>query len=58
MLILKRRTTQSIIIDGRIKVTINEARDGHVTLAIFAPDDVLVDREEIHWRREKGEPRC
>ncbi len=50
MLALSRGEGQSIIIDGRIEVKIVKWSRSSVRLAIQAPREVLVDRDEI-WRR-------
>ena len=52
MLILGRNAGESIIIDGRVRVTVMEHRStGKIRLAIDAPLDVRVDREEVHEKR-------
>ena len=52
MLSLTRKLDQSIIINGNIRVKILQ-NDGHsVRLGIDAPKDVVVDREEIHLRKQ------
>lgn len=50
MLALSRGEGQSIIIDGRIEVKIVKWSRSSVRLAIQAPREVAVDRDEI-WRR-------
>lgn len=50
MLALSRSEGQSIIIDGKIEVKVVKWSRGNVRLAIQAPRDVSVDRDEI-WRR-------
>ena len=52
-LILSRSPGQSIVIDGRIVVTIEEVRNYTVRLGIRAPIDVTVHRAEIQERIEK-----
>lgn len=51
MLVLSRRPSQSIIIGGCIKVTVLTITRHHVHLGIEAPQNVSVDREEIHLRK-------
>jgi carbon storage regulator len=51
MLALSRGEGQSIIIDGRIEVKIVKWSRSSVRLAIQAPREVDVDRDEI-WRKE------
>jgi carbon storage regulator len=50
MLALSRGEGQSIIIDGKIEVKVVKWSRGSVRLAIQAPREVSVDRDEI-WRR-------
>lgn len=47
MLVLTRKSGESIFIDGKIKVSVVEAKGGAVKLGIEAPDHVLVYRGEI-----------
>lgn len=47
MLVLSRKTGESIQIAGNIRVTVTEVRGGRVRLSIEAPDDVRVLRKEI-----------
>lgn len=57
MLVLGRKQDQSVIIGGNVKVTVAGVckRTGQVKLAIDAPKDVSVDREEIHFRKLQGQ---
>jgi len=48
MLILSRKTTESIIIDGRITVKVLRVDGDVVKLGIAAPADVPVHREEVY----------
>lgn len=52
MLVVSRRTGESIIIDGRIVVTVTEIRGGKVRIGVTAPADIRIDREEIHELRQ------
>lgn len=55
MLVLSRIAGQAIVIEGgRIKVEIVEVNRHNVRLGIHAPDDVVIDREEVHARRAGG----
>ena len=54
MLVLSRKRSETIVIDDRIRVTVEGISGGRVRLSIAAPDDVVVDREEI-WRRKQLE---
>lgn len=55
-LILSRNISQTIVINGDIRVTVLSVAGNQVRIGIDAPRDVIVDREEIHERRmaEKG----
>ncbi len=48
MLVLSRSEGQTIVIDGNIRLTVVRIRGGQVRLSFDAPDDVRIDREEIH----------
>jgi carbon storage regulator len=48
MLVLSRRSNESIVIAGDITVTILEIRGDQVRLGIDAPRSVTVHREEVH----------
>jgi carbon storage regulator len=47
MLVLSRKIGESVVIDGRVIVTIQEMRGGRVRLSFQAPADVPVLREEL-----------
>jgi len=47
MLVLSRRESESIVIDGEIVVTVLEIRGRKISLGIEAPKDVSVWREEL-----------
>lgn len=53
MLVLTRRSGESIVINGSIRVTIVEAKGERVRLGIDAPPHILVDRQEVHERRQQ-----
>jgi carbon storage regulator len=53
MLVLTRKTGESIIIDGCITVTVVAVQGNKVRIGISAPPDVTIDREEIHLRRQE-----
>ena len=57
MLVLTRKTGQSIIIGNNITVTVARITGGQVALAIDAPTEVTVNREEIQNKIDKGIPR-
>lgn len=50
MLILARKTGESIAIDNNIKIRVLEIKGGLVKLGIEAPNHVAVHREEIYLR--------
>jgi carbon storage regulator len=52
MLVLTRRPGEQIVIDGNIRVTVVSVKGDRVRIGIEAPPNVLVDREEIHARRQ------
>lgn len=52
MLVLTRRVGEEIVIDGgRIRVIILDVDRGRIRIGIDAPDDVRIDRREVHDRR-------
>jgi carbon storage regulator len=53
MLILTRKAGESLVIANNIVVTVIGTNNGQVRLGIEAPADVVVDREEIHERRQR-----
>jgi carbon storage regulator len=57
MLVLSRRLGESIVINENIIITVVAFRGEKVRLGITAPDDVQVDRSEVHDRivRERRE---
>ena len=58
MLVLSRRTNESITIGDNIKVTVTLIRGDKVRIGIEAPSDVPVHRKEVYdvIRREAGIP--
>ena len=54
MLVLSRRENESIVIDGRIEVTIVDIRSKRVRVGITAPEDITVHRKEIQEMIEKN----
>jgi len=55
MLVLSRRMTETLLIDGRIKITVLQVRGKRVRLGIEAPPSVSVCRGEL-TEREKPRP--
>ena len=54
MLILSRKRGESIVIGQRIRVTVDRVDRHRVRLAIDAPQDVSVDRQEVWLRKHEG----
>jgi carbon storage regulator len=52
MLVLTRKTGQSIVIDGGIEITVLEVRGGQIRLGIAAPVEIKVNRKELLEQRE------
>ncbi len=47
MLILRRKTGESLVVNGDIRITVAESSSDGVRLAIEAPKDVRILREEL-----------
>ncbi len=47
MLILTRKEEESLIIDGKIEITVIKSEDGKVKLGITAPKEIEIHRKEI-----------
>lgn len=47
MLVVKRKPSQSIIINDNITVTVLTCENGYVKLGIDAPKDVMIIRNEL-----------
>jgi carbon storage regulator len=59
MLILSRKATEEIVIDGRIRVAILSIRGNRVKVGITAPSDVAVLRTECTESRPRADtPGC
>jgi carbon storage regulator len=56
MLILTRKTQESLIIGEDVKITVLGVKGNQVRIGIEAPPEVSVDREEIRIRKDSGEP--
>jgi carbon storage regulator len=52
MLILTRRPLEVIRIAGNIRVVVLSRSGDQIRIGIEAPDDVVVDREEVHLRKQ------
>lgn len=55
MLILSRRTDESIVIGDEVRITILSVKGKQVRIGITAPPDVSVHREEIYQRIQDGD---
>ncbi|MBY0587006.1 carbon storage regulator CsrA [bacterium] len=55
MLVLSRKSNESIVINNNIKVTVVEIRGDKVRLGIEAPKNIPVHREEI-YNQITGQP--
>jgi carbon storage regulator len=53
MLVLTRKTNERIVLGADCVVTVIAIRGDRVQLGVEAPRNVIVDREEVHWRRVK-----
>lgn len=51
MLVLTRRRGETIVIGDNIRITVADIRGDRVRLGITAPEQVPVDRGEVHERR-------
>jgi len=51
MLVLTRRIGEAIVIGDAIRITVVAVKGDRVRLGVSAPDDVRVDRQEVHERR-------
>ena len=52
MLLLTRTIGETIIINDDVKITVSDIQGNHIKLAIDAPKEVKVYREEIHKRMQ------
>lgn len=53
MLVLNRRTGESVMIGEDIVVTILGVRGNQVRVGVEAPKEIAVDREEIYERKRR-----
>lgn len=52
MLVLTRKSGESVVIDGNIKLTVVQIAPGRVKIGIEAPTSVSIDRAEVAARKE------
>ncbi len=57
MLVLTRRTGEAIVIDANIRLTVVSVKGDRIRIGIEAPPSVVVDRQEIHERRNHSPDR-
>ena len=50
MLVLRRKVGESVIINHNVRVTVHQVIGNTIRLAIDAPKDVSVNREELELR--------
>ena len=48
MLVLTRKSGESIVIGDDVVITVLEIRGGQVRLGVEAPRDVVIHRSEVH----------
>lgn len=48
MLVLTRKSNESIIINGNIEIKVIEIEDGKVKLGIDAPKEIEIHRKEVY----------
>jgi carbon storage regulator len=53
MLVLTRKIGTEIVIGDDVRIKVLDIRGEKVRLGIVAPEDVVVDRQEIHDRRKQ-----
>jgi len=54
MLILKLKQDETLYIDdGRVRILLRRILDSKIEIAVTAPPDVTVDREEIHLAKQR-----
>jgi carbon storage regulator len=51
MLVLSRKIGEAIMVGDNIRITVVDIRGGKVRLGFVAPEDVIVDRQEVHEKR-------
>ncbi len=51
MLVLRRKVGEKIMLSGGVSIEIIDIEHGKVRLGFEAPDDVVIDREEVFVRK-------
>jgi carbon storage regulator len=54
MLVLSRKVGEEIVIADNIRVTVLSVHGDRVRLGILAPKEVVVDRQEVHDKRQNA----
>lgn len=54
MLILTRRTGETLMVGDDVTVTVLGIHRGQVKIGVEAPKDVSIDREEVRARKERN----
>ena len=54
MLVLSRKVGEEIVIADNIRVTVLSVHGDRVRLGILAPKEVVVDRQEVHDKRQNS----
>ena len=52
-LVLERKRSQKIIINGDIIISVDDVIGGRVKLRIIAPEGISVNREEVQIKKDK-----
>ena len=52
MLVIERKESQRIVIDGGISITVCRISGGKVRIGVSAPTEVAIHREEVHRKIE------
>ena len=52
MLVLSRKPSQTIVIDGQVVIRINQIRGNQVAIGIEAPDNIRILRGELQEAQE------
>jgi carbon storage regulator len=51
MLVLSRKAGEEVVIGNDIRIKVVEIQGGKVRIGIVAPEEVAVDRQEIHEKQ-------
>ncbi len=56
MLVLRRKTTETVVLDGRIQIKVLRISRNMISLGIEAPSDVSIWRGELEQADEPANP--